>query len=834
MNLLLRMSILLLATMSQYDLSGLTSKVDTVTGYVDDIQGDVTKGVKEPLCTLQTELESKIKDISDNIPHIVKITTIIVPEVNKIQSIVSEVTNIPSIVRDVSNIPSIATGISTIIPSISPHITQIDSIIPTIKRELDDIPGDILREIRNNIVPTITSEINSIPYISIIPTVVPTIRDTIREIPPTITDAIVPPIVDTIKNIPPLIVDEILPIITDQVLPIVTDEILPAITDTIENLISQLFNGTFSFAKLNGEAISLGNTLKVCVDDLLDAAFGDIPIPFEIKLPFDLPGLSDPELILFQVAAIPLLPFKSQVEFFCINSIDKIKTALNIWKHIPFIDNENTNDTQRRRNLEDKPCEEDSGGFCAPAEYDFSAASSGWDWPATHVRLWLQRTLVAVGCFKNKDSWQTYCFLSTKYTWIIVEEILPLIKYGVKRLCRAFKGTSIVQVNFVILGICENLNTGFEWITRAVKKIQWAIDFHDAIVDGVRKSAWEKNRLNIIHNQYALKKMIGEIFLRENNLDNKIQSHIESEENNIQNILGKLANIEKLLLLPPTNRSSTAPTPSPTSQPTSVHENINTFNANATFGANVDVCHGVYFDIQSKTNLSIKQFEWTSRCGHNDYKIYISKGNKFTLAGAQHWAWTEPKLTCEGYANCNNDIDQFNTVASCTFYLEANNKNKIYIYSDTGILCGLNPTTQADQSNSDLEVFAGKAGAEPFEATTDAVFIGYIGYHVGTPAPSFGFRARNEADMKVDMGQNEEDVVPETNANLKESANLVIIQLGLKEIYIFVSIFIAYGLVLLVMGIVIGKYVFGYKSARGFTPVPKYDYATSDVEDDVK
>eukprot|EP01084_Bolivina_argentea_P004490 8552_1 len=66
-----------------------------------------------------------------------------------------------------------------------------------------------------------------------------------------------------------------------------------------------------------------------------------------------------------------------------------------------------------------------------------------------------------------------------------------------------------------------------------------------------------------------------------------------------------------------------------------------------------------------------------------------------------------------------------------------------------------------------------------------------------------------------------------------DATSFITITLSMRELYSLVAVTIGFGSLCIIIGIVIGKccLINVYKTNGGFTPLPKYDYTTSDVED---
>eukprot|EP01084_Bolivina_argentea_P275861 470546_1 len=65
--------------------------------------------------------------------------------------------------------------------------------------------------------------------------------------------------------------------ILNEKIPIINDDLDNIITDVKK--IKDLLTNPFSVLPMGNDIKSLGNTLKVCLDDLTSAMFGDLPIP---------------------------------------------------------------------------------------------------------------------------------------------------------------------------------------------------------------------------------------------------------------------------------------------------------------------------------------------------------------------------------------------------------------------------------------------------------------------------------------------------------------------------------------------------------------------------
>ena len=67
--------------------------------------------------------------------------------------------------------------------------------------------------------------------------------------------------------------------------------------------------------------------------------------------------------------------------------------------------------------------------------------------------------------------------------------------------------------------------------------------------------------------------------------------------------------------------------------------------------------------------------------------------------------------------------------------------------------------------------------------------------------------------------------------NEQDVATLMTITLELQDLYIFLALSISCCISCILIGILIGKCIYGSGVNAKFSPVPKYDYATSDFED---
>eukprot|EP01084_Bolivina_argentea_P009718 18129_1 len=96
-----------------------------------------------------------------------------------------------------------------------------------------------------------------------------------------------------------------------------------------------------------------------------------------------------------------------------------------------------------------------------------------------------------------------------------------------------------------------------------------------------------------------------------------------------------------------------------------------------------------------------------------------------------------------------------------------------------------------------------------------------------------GSPAKQESRVKLDDDQ---DVKKETHSRRiqGESEEIGLISINYKlrmmDVYLFVAVLFGWTVLFMIIGILIGKCVYGHKTNAGFAPVPKYDYSTSDVE----
>eukprot|EP01084_Bolivina_argentea_P281456 481557_1 len=758
-------------------------------------------GLDEPLetafCALQTALETKI----ENIPNIDQIPTV-VSKVNNIPSVVTQVNNIPSIVTQVHNIPSIVSQVNiipSVVPSITeqinriPYINEIPSVVPTITRRIDDIPG--------NVADAMTNAINQIP---------PSVRDAIipiiNQIPPSIIDAIVPPITDTINGIPPIIVEEILPIITD--------EIIPIIADTIKDVIMQLLNGTISFLDLGTN--SFGNTLKVCLDELADATFGDLPFPKIIDIP-DIPF--DPELLIYQLAAIPLSPLQPIIEYICTDSLDMIKVALNAWKNIPFVD---VNDERRRRrNLYKNPAASDpdatnckpseNDGFCKPAELDFDPASSGWEAVGTNVRIWLQNTLWAVGCFDQENGWKAFCFVSTVYTWDVLLEYIKLNKWGFLLTCEHTKEAIPVDVwpaskfqHTAVSKQCDLITSILDWVIFAIEKIRWAIAFHNDRMSSIKNIAQYKDRFSIIHNQHALKDQLNNEFstLRRElygiSNENDSINTANQEKYSLREIKKAVdalqADFDRQYVGSPTIRWADGLTLGP--------------DDNKYDGEIIDIGQEEFNQIFWYSNDYIIKRECESCTQHNRIIYYKRLTDLSTFD-----AYSNMKV----WTSTNNDL--------------GNDFNLYSTYQDA--INGINAWTYCNYDEPNGGAFYECAPTNTAAIICEVTFDSNSGYNNknATCRKATKFSISRGVQFATSAKTNTQNkIIIEEPHDINNGEELIVIKIKPYDLYIFMAVFIGCIALCMVIGIFIGRFTVRYDDDVRFSSIPKYDYNTSDVE----
>eukprot|EP01084_Bolivina_argentea_P009717 18126_1 len=110
---------------------------------------------------------------------------------------------------------------------------------------------------------------------------------------------------------------------------------------------------------------------------------------------------------------------------------------------------------------------------------------------------------------------------------------------------------------------------------------------------------------------------------------------------------------------------------------------------------------------------------------------------------------------------------------------------------------------------------------------------------VPTPSPSWQptptpvTPAKKESSMKIDESQWQKNLIKDIDAQSKDNGGtgLIRITLELRDLYVFVAVFIGCCLLFMVIGIVIGKCIYESRAKHGFSAVPKYDYSASDVDE---
>eukprot|EP01084_Bolivina_argentea_P301820 520810_1 len=389
-----------------------------------------------------------------------------IPYIDQIPSIVSEVNNIPSIVSQVNNIPHI--------------VSQVNNI-PSIVSQVNNVPH-------------IVSQVNNIPEMITAISGITNTANSIKELA---------------EDIPEIVEDVV--------------EILDDVKAILEKLTSP-----FSIGSIDPRIKSLGNTLQICLQDLTDAVIGDLPFSDLLNPPdINILGI-DIEAIIYQLIAIPLLPIKSQIEFVCIDNIDDIKSAINAIKNLQSLSrrramnmdefmNSKNNNTNRRRGLyTNDDCEPDNDGFCEPAEIPENAL------------LQVTSVLVAVGCFApSLDPKLDTCWGPVNGAWKITELVFTFWVDIIKGTCAKIQACAADVLSECIPAMqcvkSKEIVEWTKWVAMAVSKI---IDVHNEQIHAGRTAAFRADRFNIIHNQYALKKMIRESTV---GITNSIESGTRTE-----------------------------------------------------------------------------------------------------------------------------------------------------------------------------------------------------------------------------------------------------------------------------------------------------------------
>lgn len=79
--------------------------------------------------------------------------------------------------------------------------------------------------------------------------------------------------------------------------------------------------------------------------------------------------------------------------------------------------------------------------------------------------------------------------------------------------------------------------------------------------------------------------------------------------------------------------------------------------------------------------------------------------------------------------------------------------------------------------------------------------------------------------------QSGSNVIDDTTSD-GNSGEMIMIRITSNNLYIMIGIVIAFGILILSIGVLIGLYCCsGFELKKGFAPIPKYDYSTTDVED---
>eukprot|EP01084_Bolivina_argentea_P275855 470536_1 len=144
----------------------------------------------------------------------------------------------------------------------------------------------------------------------------------------------------------------------------------------------------------------------------------------------------------------------------------------------------------------------------------------------------------------------------------------------------------------------------------------------------------------------------------------------------------------------------------------------------------------------------------------------------------------------------------------------------------------LTSTTGMDTMKREIE-FAEKRSIQSVLDKLDQIHEDFITEHqvqtrAPTPSPTWNPTSnptvsQGAAKVEVEIHDDHQDVI-------EKELGLISIKLRIMDLYIFVTVLFGWSVLLMIIGILIGKCVYGYKTNAGFAPVAKYDYSTSDVE----
>eukprot|EP01084_Bolivina_argentea_P275859 470543_1 len=402
-------------------------------------------------------------------------------------------------------------------------------------------------------------------------------------------------------------------------IPLLDGKLIDLISDV--DKIIELIQNPLSALSQDEDIKSLANTLNLCISDLFDAVFFGIPNPME-KL-FDIDVGIDFESLIYQLLAIPLLPFKDQIDFICIDGLDMMLSAINVVKNIPLStsgtgrrlmdDIKEHAEAERRRTLDidETECVKDEWGLCDPADVPYNTwkvsgdPTKGYNDMAKIAGNVISSLLVGAGCFEANSVENIYekpCFATTRLLWQLLEWILRLVYDELIDKCMTGRSCAIGPVKCQGQVYCSEMYSPLEYVLTGIDWIRWAIDFHNGQIENAESSAESDNIVYIIHNQHALRQLIndkykslrilitGGTLAATTNVEN-IKADIEfAEKTQIKSVLAKLDQIHEDVITGNNIATTRHPTPSPTWNPTVTqyaskkvkYNDINTGNSKGT------------------------------------------------------------------------------------------------------------------------------------------------------------------------------------------------------------------------------------------------------------